>query len=402
MTKYSYVAKDGPGDAVKGEIEADSREEAVKRLAQMGFFPVSLNALESPLGQSGFFSGKKIREKDIVFITRQFASLLDAGISVMNALGSVSKQTSNLYLKNVLAGVMSQIKDGKSLSESFSAYPFAFSNLYCSTVKTGEAGGYLKDSMNRLADYLEKTQNYKSSILDSLAYPLFVLTTGILTVFVLLLFVIPRIVQMFQDMGQALPLPTRILIGLSAGMREYGWIAAGGICLIVFMFFRLIKSVRGKAAWDLFVIRLPLIGKVILKTEIGRFMRMVSMLLTGGMPIVLSLETAVTTMENEVLKKEIAGFKQEIINGSSFSDTLSRSKFFPEFVASIVSVGEETGSLDVSLMRVSDSYEKEVDQVLKAATRLIEPVIILAVGLFVGFIVLSMLLPIFEINFIVR
>jgi type II secretory pathway component PulF len=402
MPRYNYTAKLDPQKTLQGQIEAATKQEAIDKLTQMGYFPISVEDVSAFLSQPGALRGGKISKKEIVLFSSQLSSLIDSGVNILNSLNIISHQTPNKYLKLVLDDVVAKIKDGKSLSDSLSLHPHIFSNLYTSLVRTGETSGSLKETIRRLADFLEKEEEFKNSLKASLTYPAFVFIVGVLTVVVLLVFVIPRLVGMFEDMGQALPLPTLILIRTSSFLRSYFWLILAAVFMLAFLLRRIYRSAQGKLFFDRFQLKAPIMGAVALKTEISRLMRSLSLLFASGVPITSSLEVAISVLGNQLLKGEVAKCIEEIAGGASFSSALKGSKFFPEFVVNIVSVGEETGGLSDALRRIADDYERAVDRALKELTRLLEPLIILFMGLVVGFIVLSMLLPIFQINLIAR
>lgn len=402
MPRYNYTAKLDPRNIIQAVIEAESRQDAINKITKLGYFPVSVQP-EIINEQSGGISRFwKSSAKDLVLFTRQLASLIDSGVNIINGMNIISSQASNKYFKFVLLDVLSKIKDGKSLSDSLSSYPQIFSPLYCAMIRVGEAAGSLNSTLLRLADFLEKEQEVKDTLRSSLVYPAFILVVGFLTVFILLVFVIPRLVGMFEDLGQALPLPTKILIDSSAFLNSYWWIIIILSVLSVFLSRRIIENSRGKVLWDNFKLKLIFLGPIILKNELSRFCRTLSLLLSSGIPISPALDVSTSIINNQVLKTEIQNFKERIANGASLSAVFKGSKLFPDFVTSIVSIGEETGNMDKSLLRIAQDYEKEVDRIIKTLIRLLEPLIILVMGLIVGFIVLSMLLPIFEINLIVR
>lgn len=402
MPIYTYIAKSTPQQSIKGNIEAESEQKAINKLTEMGLFPISVSIQNLTLDKTRGLSLKKISNRDVVIFTRQLSTLIASGVNILNGLNIVANQTPNKYFKAILNDVINKIKDGQSLSRSLSSYPYIFSNLYTSTIHSGEVGGHIEVSLNRLADFLEKTEEFKNSIRASLAYPFFVLIVGVATIVILLGFVIPRLVTMFEDMGQILPLPTRILIGLSGFLHTFGWLILGIIILSIFLLRRYRRTWRGKILWDNFKLKLIILGKILLRSEISRLMRTFSLLLSSGITIIYSLDISISVIENQILKLEMQKFKDKISDGLSFSQCLKDSKLFPPFVTNIVTVGEETGTLEKSLLRIADDYEREVDRSLKNLARLLEPMIILVMGLIVGFIVLSMLLPIFQINLIVR
>ncbi|MBI5873950.1 MAG: type II secretion system F family protein [Candidatus Omnitrophica bacterium] len=402
MPRFHYIAKSRPNEVTQGDIEAKSEQEAVAKLTRMGYFPISVTTELFFLEKKSFFGFRKIPSKEIVLFTRQLASLLESGVNVIKAIHIISNQAQNKYLKIVLDDVAHRIKDGKTLSESFSVYPHLFSDLYRAMIHTGEVGGTLAVTLKNLSDFIEKEDEFKNSVQASLIYPLFILIVGIVTVLVLILFVIPRLVSMFEDMGQLLPLPTRILIAVSDYLQKNGWLVSLVIFVLVLFVRRVVRSPLGRLSLDRFRIEAFLLGQIILKAEVSRFMRTLSLLLSSGIPITQALEISASVLENTVLKSEAENFKEEIRGGLSLSSALKKSKFFPEFVTSIVMIGEESGSLDKSLLRVAVDFEKELSRALKTLIQIMEPAVILAMGLVVGFIVLSMLLPIFQINLIVR
>jgi len=402
MPIYSYTAKSSPARKVQGEIEAETEQEAINKISQKGLFPVSVQARGLAPDKEDIFSLNRIPNRDVVIFTRQLSSLIDSGVNIVNALNIVSGQTPNNYLKSILNDVCSRIKDGHSLSESMGVHQYVFAPLYTSMIRSGEVSGTLNKSFGRLADFMEKEEEFKNSIRSALTYPIFVFVIGACTVIVLLLFVIPRLVRMFEDMGQALPLPTKILISISGFLSSYWWLLLALIIAAVFLLRRIYQDPQGRLNWDAAKLKLPLIGAVTLKTEVSRLSRTLSLQLSSGIGIIPSLDVAYSVMGNQLLKAEIRKFKEQIISGSSLSASLKNSKLFPEFMTNIVSIGEETGSLDKALGRIADDYEKEVDALLKGLARMIEPIVILFVGLVVGFIVMSMLLPIFQINLLVK
>jgi type II secretory pathway component PulF len=402
MPRYIYTAKSQPNQTIQGDIEAESEQDAINKLSKMGYFPLSVQTKDASLDKQGIWHFRKITKREIAIFTRQLSSLIESGVNILKSLSILSNQTNNKSLKTILNDLISKIEDGKSLSESLSAHPKLFSSLYTSMVYSGEVGGNIELTLKRLADFLEKEEEFKGSIRQALVYPFFILAVSALTVIILLGFVIPRLVSMFEDMGQILPLPTQMLINLSGFLRNYWWVILAIILISIFLLRRIYLSPQGRVWLDRLKLRLSIWGIIVLKTEIGRLARTLSLLLSSGIPTVHSLDISASVLENQILKMEVQKFKNQIAGGLSFSKCLQESKLFPAFVTDIVRIGEETGTLEKSLMRIADSYEAETDRALKALTRLLEPVIILVMGLIVGFIVISMLLPIFQINLIVR
>jgi type II secretory pathway component PulF len=402
MPKFYYLAKINPAKTIEGQIEAETEQEAINKLIRQGVYPLTVKSQVASLKEKGAFRSRRPSAKSTIFFTRQLTSLIDSGINIITSLGIILRQTNNKYSKAKLEDVISGIKDGKSLSDSLASHPDLFPKLYTSMIRTGEASGNLKEILKRLLGFLEKEDEFKSSLKAALTYPLFVFTVSALTIVVLLVFVIPRLVTMFEDMGQSLPLPTLFLINSANFLRNYGGVLLAAAVFLVFLLIRFYKTPYGKLYWDRLKIRLPLAGPVFLKTEISRLCRTLSLLISGGMPISSSLDIALSTLDNQILRSEVKRFQEKIKNGASLSESLKDSPLFTDFIINIVAIGEETGALDKSLLRISDEFDNETERKLKNFTRLLEPVIILVMGLIVGFIVLSMLLPIFQLNLIVK
>jgi type II secretory pathway component PulF len=400
MPSYAYTAKSSPHQTVNGSIDAESEQDAVAKITKLGLFPLYV----APEGQrpAGRLSLQKVPKAEVMLFTRQLASMIESGVNIIKSFDIIVSQSANKNLKAVINDVLKKVKDGRPLSDSMAAYPKLFPPLYTAMIHAGEVSGNLAETLRRLADYLEKEDEFKNSLLSALTYPLFIIFVGIATVGVLLGFVIPRLAVMFEDMGQALPLPTQILMRISGFLRGQWWMAVIAAVVIALVFKRFHASSAGRLIWDRAMIKAPVFGSIVLRSEVARIMRTLSLLLTSGVAVVTALDIAKSIADNAVLSGELEQFKQKISNGLNFSDCLRESKFFPPLVTNIVTVGEETGNMEQALMRIAVDYERETDRALKAITRLLEPVIILVMGLVVGFIVMSMLLPIFQINLMAR
>jgi type II secretory pathway component PulF len=402
MAIYIYTAKTSPNKILQGSIEAESEQEVVNRLTKMGYFPVSIKAEVPYLNQGEIWKLKKIKPEEIISFTQQLSTLIESGVNIIESLRIISNQINNKYLKAVLNDVIAKIKDGNPLSASLALYPHNFSGLYIAMIKLGEAGGNIQGSLKRLANFLEKERELKNSIRSALIYPAFIFVVSILTIIVLIGFVIPRLVTMFEDMGQILPLPTKLLILVSGFLRDYWWLIFASCGALIFVYKRMFRLPRVRFALSEFKLKIPVWGKLSLKTDTSRLMRALSLLLSQGLTIIYSLEVSAAIINNEVLKNEVSGFKKKISEGANLSRCLTESKYFPPYVANIAGIGEESGALEKSLMRIADDYEGQVDRFLKNFAQILEPLMILGMGLIVGFIVLSMMLPIFQINLIVK
>jgi len=405
MPKFIYKAKSGPKDIVESTIEAADQDEAARKINQLGFFPLEIKEEKSVSKKKQDFSflfSKKIKANHIVIFTRQLSDLLDSGLSIFQAMELVEKQTQHQYLKKIVLEVKNSIRDGDSLSVSLARYPGIFDAFYINIVKSGELGGNLSSVLRRLADFKEKEEDVKSKIRASLAYPILIATIGVLTIFVLLTFVVPRLVSMFTEMSQKLPLPTLFLINLSNFFSNYWWLIFIILGLVILYFKKLKGSKEGKLNLDRLKISLPFFGELIKKSQIAHFARTSATLLDNGVTLMQAMEAVYGILDNEVLRIDILRMLKDVNDGASLTSTMSKSKYFPEVVVNLVAVGEQSGSPEKSLFKIAESFERQTDSMIKIMTSLIEPVLILIVGLVVGFIVISMLLPIFQMNLIVR
>lgn len=401
MPTFIYSAKSEPGKAVQGSVDASTRQEAVAKLAKLGYFPLSVEPEKGGAGQRAFFAfGKIISTKDIALLTRQLATLLESGVNIFTTLQILLGQASHKAFEAVLQEIMKNIKDGKPLSDSFCMFPQYFSPFYTALLHAGEVGGNLDKTLGRLADFLEREEDVKSSVRAALVYPFFIFLVSIATIAVLLGVVIPRLSSLFEDMGQLLPLPTKLLLGFSRHAASYGWVYGLALGIALLSLKRFFSTERGRHCRDALQLKLPGFGRMILKSELARLLRTLSLLLGSGIPIVSALNVSMETVQNRLLQAELRKIREDIAGGLSFSKALKASPFFPGLVVNIVAVGEEAGTLEKVLSRISEEYERDADAALKTFVHLLEPCVILVMGLLVGFIVLSMLLPIFQINLI--
>lgn len=398
MARFLYKAKKGPGEVFEGSIEADSEKAAVNKLMEKGSFPVWIKeeglAAKEKRGLSLF--PKKVKTKDLAHFTRQLSDLLDSGLALFDSLNIIENQVEVPQLKGIIGKLKDGIKDGSTFSDSLKAYPRTFSNLYVNLVKSGEAGSMLNESLNNVADFLEKQEETRSKIMAALAYPMLMAIVGFMSVVILMAFVIPKLANMFVDMGEVLPLPTRILISLSDFTRGYGlvfFLFAGGLIFAVKKSNRIPKKVI-----DNFKLKIPIFGRLIKDTEFARFSRTLSTLLKNGVPILNSLKITSDIIDNEVIKVAVVSVHDDVRAGSRLAAAIKKNASFPQFIINMTAIGEEGGFLDKTLLKVARSYEVETDRTVKVLSSLLEPIIILVMGLIVGFIVVSMLLPVFQIS----
>ena len=402
MPKFLYQAYTKSKERKEGVIEAENKTQALKKLDALSLFPINIRILDRV--DSDTFIGKigRVNSVDVATFTRQIFNLLDSGLTILAALILVRRQAWKPSLKFIIDKLIEDLKEGKTFSDSLSQHPDIFPTLYVSLVRSGEAGGFLEEVMMRLADFLENEEELKAKLRSAMVYPALIAVVGIATIFLLLSFVIPKLVLVFEDFGQILPIPTQILIYISSLLSQYWWLVILLIGLFFFIVNRILKTSEGRFCFDNFKLKLPVFGTVILKRQMERFCRILATLLGNGVTILPSLEIVRDIMENNILKKEVKKMRADVRDGRSLAKAMSKSRYFPASIVNIISVGEESGSLEKVLKKISISYEREVDRSLKVFTSLLEPIMILVMGSIVAFIVAAMLLPIFQLNFMAR
>ena len=401
MPSFLYKAKDQKGEPIQGTMEAEAHTVVTNRLQSMGYFPILVKAEESKKKKREGFGplfGRRVRNVDITAFNRQLADLLSAGIPLVKALGILMNQTPNEHLKEIISSVGNDVQGGDTLATSLSKHPKYFSKLYCAMVRAGEAGGMLDNILERLADFSEMEDEIRSKIKSAMAYPLVMTVAGIGAVIILITVVIPKIMKIFTDLHQALPLPTQILINIMNFLNDRWWLLLGALIGGGVFFYKFIKTDEGGKLWDAFQMKVPLVGDVLRKRQISQFARTFGSLLKNGVSILSSLEIVKEVLSNRLFQEEVEKISDNITQGSGIAAPLKGSKIFPPVVVNMMAIGEETGRLHEVLLRIANSYEIEVDRSVKTLTSLIEPLIILVMGLVVAFVVISMLMPIFTLD----
>ncbi len=400
MPAFAYRAKQGPSKTVEGRLTAESRSAAATRLEAMGYIPVWIGEVEDTEAFAPAEASRvRIAPGEITVFTRQLAGLLRAGVPILKALATIRDQAVHPALQSLIGGIFAEVRDGRMFSESLRRHPRLFPELYVNMVRAGESAGALDEVLMRLAEARENDEELRGKVMGALAYPAFVLGMGFVSVFVILTFFLPRIMNLFQGMGQALPWPTRAVMAVSGFFAVYwGWLVAGG-GLVVLAGVRFFRRERGRLVVDGLLLKLPLIGKFIRDTDIVRFARTLALLVRAGIPVERALTLGGNTLSNRKLRRGMRVVVDETVRqGATVAGGLKRQQEWPAFVTSMVAVGEESGRLDEVLLEVAAFYQRELDRGLKLITTLLEPVLILLVGLVVGFIIFAMLLPIFQIG----
>lgn len=402
MPIFEYKARKGPTQLVAGQVEARTQEEAVEIISRQGLLPILIKERTfSPRSSRGARQGK-IKSREVFFFSRQMASLIRAGVPILRALSIVGEQTQNGYFKDMINKMQQGIKDGRPFSDCLSDYPHVFEPLYIAMVRVGEEGGRLKEVLAKIAEYQGAQQEISSKVRSALAYPVLMALVGLGTVIFILTFVIPRITPLFSNMAEQLPLPTKILMNIS-NILSHGWMVILLLVLIAVLFIKKwLRTDAGRASMSAFKLKLPLFGEFILKVELARFCRTLELLLKSGIPLPRGMLIAVPTLDNTLLKTDLFKCQKDLESGVSFSSGLGKSRYIPRIIPSLISVGEESGLLEESLGDIAYSYEQETNETIKTMTSLLEPGMILVVGLVVGFVVIAMLLPIFQMDILAR
>ncbi len=404
MPVYEYKALNQKGKTCKGLIDADSEASAHSKLRASGKYPVSLQESSDKGGassKSGLKKGRlfeRIKSDEIHLVTRQLATLLNAGIPLINSLASLIQQASNPALKRTLAQIRDSVNEGSTLTKALTQYPKLFSNIYINMVRSGEASGSLDIVLDRLADFGEKQKALQSKLKAALIYPIFMAVIGTGILFFLITYIVPNITRVFTDMERALPLPTRVLIILSDSLRDYWWLGAILLTGLFFLIRLALAQERGKRIWDRTKLSLPITGSVTRKIILTRFSSTLGSLLNSGVPLIASLQIVASIVDNRLVGDVIEEAMDKIQKGKSMSSALESSPWFPPMFIQMIGVGEQSGQLESMLDKVAQTYEREVETAILGMTSLIEPIMITSMGAAVGFVVLSILLPIFEMN----
>lgn len=408
MPVYEYTALDSLGKKLKGIIDADSQAAARQKIRHAGNYPVDIRE-STPVSkkekQGKTFSltlGQRITKQEVHVATRQMATLLGAGIPLVQALNGLIDQTPNQALKRVVAQLKDSVNEGNSFTVALSDHPRLFSKIFINMVKAGEASGSLDIVLEQLADFGESQQALRSRISAALIYPIILSIVAVIILVLLLIIVVPNITKVFEDTQQALPLPTIILINISNFLSQYWWMLGLVLIGIIIGVRILIQQPQGKRVWDRLKLTLPLFGDLNIKIAAARFGRSLGSLLQSGVPLVSSLRIVRNMFNNVHMADVIDEATEELEKGGNLSKILRGSRWFLPMMVQMISVGEQSGTLEKMLNKVAESYEKEIEVKLKALTNLIEPFMILLMGVTMLFIVLSILLPIFEMNQLIR
>jgi len=396
MPVYVWVAETKRGRKLKGEIDAANENIALNQLKKRNFRVKKLKPKPKDLFANVSFLQPKITNKDVVIFTRQFSTMIDAGLPLVQGLTILGEQSENPTFKAILKEITRDVEGGSTLAEAMKKHSKVFDALFVNLVAAGEVGGILDTILRRLATFIEKAEKLKSQIKGAMTYPLVVVAIAIIVIAVILIFVIPVFEDMFASFGSALPVPTQIVVNLSRFMKSnFHWIILG-IGVLIYAFKRYRGSAGGRKQTDSFFLKLPIFGDLLKKTAVARFTRTLGTMISSGVPILDALEIVAKTAGNVIIEEIIYEVRGSIAEGQTIAEPLSENDIFPGMVIQMIAVGEATGALDTMLEKIADFYDEEVDAAVAALTSMLEPLLMLFLGGSIGGLVVAMYLPIFQ------
>lgn len=443
MPRFSYIARSAAGERVQGTLEAGDKRAALLQVERMGCVPIAVmegtgtppaaaaakekakapapakgaapaaakttpakplsKAASKPAASSSSSAPRKGKEvrmpmRDLLLFTREVSDLLQSGMTLGNALNTLSKRQMRGGQDRIVAGIRDEIIKGASLSDALAMWPRTFGNLYVSMVRAGEASGQLHEALDRLCKHYERVQEAREKVFGALMYPAIVLGAGVITMIFTMTIVIPKFEAVFADLGATLPLPTRILLTSSRLMLQYGIFVVIGVVLLVGAFKRWINTPNGRLRWDGFQLRMPVFKQIISSNAFAQFARTLGALLQNGVPVLQALNIVEATVGNAVIAREIKEARTRVTDGSSISGPLAAGKVFPALLTDMLAIGEQTGDMPTALTNIARRYDSDLDRAVKVMTTVLEPMLILGVAILVGFVAVSMLLAVFELT----
>jgi type IV pilus assembly protein PilC len=398
MPIYNWEGKTRTGTEANGEMEAPNEEAVIARLRTQQIVATKVKAKSKFSGLSNIqLTKQKVSEKDIVVFTRQFATMIDAGLPLVQCLDILVSQQENKTFREVLGEIKSDVESGSTFAKALARHPKQFDSLFVALVSAGEVGGILDTIMNRLGAYIEKTMKLKKKVKGAMVYPAAVLGITIMVVIVLMVFVIPIFKKMFEDFGSQLPGPTQLVVTISDFMTGYWWAIIPVVIGVITVSRKLLSTEKGTVIFDDVILKAPIFGPLIRKQAIAKFTRTLSTMITSGVPILDGLEIVAKTSGNKTIERAILMTKVRISEGKTIAEPLAESGVFPSMVCQMITVGETTGALDVMLSKIADFYEDEVEMAVNSLTTLLEPIMMVFLGGTVGFLLVCMYLPIFRL-----
>ncbi len=399
MATFAYVGRTRSGAVKKGELSAKTRDEAVDQLRKQSVVVTSLEEKKGGAGKFTLSFGSGLTDKDLVVFTRQFGTMINAGLPLVQCLEILSTQSENKVLRETIGDVKTQVEAGSTFSDALRRFPKVFDDLYVNLVHAGEVGGLLDTILTRLAVYIEKAMKLKGQIKSAMIYPLTIMGVAVAVITILMLFVIPIFAKMFLELSGgkvALPGPTQIVIDVSNFFIAYWYVILGAIVGTIVGIKKYYATVKGRLVIDTLLLKLPVVGDLIRKASVAKFTRTLGTLLSSGVPLLDGMAICAKTSGNKVVEGTLLAARTSISGGKTIADPLAASGVFPKMVTHMIAVGESTGALDAMLGKIADFYEDEVDQAVTSLTALLEPAMMVFLGIVIGFIVIAMYLPIFK------
>ena len=398
MSTFKYVAKNKDSRTVAGKIAADNKTAVIEELRKREFVIISIDEIKEAVAKQKTFRSKKVKADEIVIFSRQLATMVDAGIPIMQAIDALQEQVTHPTFKRVLISIRDDIQHGNSLSAAFAKHPAVFDSLYVNMIKVGETGGVLSKILDRISSYLEKTLRLKRKVQAALIYPIVVVCMAVIITVILLVKVVPTFAGIYASFNRELPAMTQLLITISNILRHYLLFLVGGIVVIVVGLKQWHKTPQGALIIDRSVLRLPIFGSLLRKVAISRFSRTLATLIQSGVPILESLEIVGKTIGNRLLELVVEDVKTSVREGESLAAPLSKSGVFPPMVTRMIGIGEKSGQMEKMLLKIAEFYDDQVDAAVDGLTSIIEPLIIGFLGIVIGFIVIALFLPIITIT----
>ncbi len=395
MPIYKWEGKTLKGIVKKGETEAPNEGQIRIHLRQQNIIPTKISAKSKQI-QISLPLGKKVKQRSIAIFTRQLATMIDAGLPLVQSLEILSSQQDHKVFKNILRQIREDVEGGSTFAGALKKHPGTFNDLYTNLVVAGEEGGILDNILTRLANYIEKAEALKKKVKSALVYPSVIVGVAIIVVMILMIFVIPVFETMFKSAGQQLPLPTLIVLVISKFVRKYVFIVIPALILVFYLFRRYHRTENGKAVLDALLLKLPVFGELFRKIAVARFSRTLGTLVSSGVPILDGLNIVSKTAGNRKIETAILNARASIREGETIAEPLNRSNIFPPMVIQMISVGESTGALDSMLGKIAEFYEDEVDVAVGNLTSMLEPFLMIFLGVVIGGVVIAMYLPIFQ------
>jgi type II secretion system protein F len=399
MPQFKYEVKKAPGTATSGVIEAESQRAAVARLRDMGYFPILIEAYEGEEKKDTLkqaFARVRLKDRNVFF--RQLANLIESGMPITRALGTLTEQTENPKLVKIIAQVREDVQKGSTFADALERHPKLFPVMFCSMIRAGETGGMLEEVIWRIVAFGEQEEELRGKAISAMIYPAFLLLVGSSAIFILVSFVFPKFVSIFKDFNATLPWPTIVVMALCSFMGKFWWAVLLALAGVIAASVSYVRTPAGRKQLDTFLLRVPAVRAVVQRYEMAKFARTLGTLLDNGVPVLTAIKITVDTLTNKAIAEEVDMIHARVIEGDSISDSLRQTKHFPPMVINMFAVGEESGRLGAVAKRIADAYDQEVDRAVKAMAALFEPILIVIMGVIIGFLVIAMLLPMLTLS----